>query len=119
MAGGSYGSQSIPAVAGRALPAVEIRPAIGATVSISGLSVNGNYVTLRDMTMPFVNIDAGQTQVVGATLANIKSGGMWISNTRDLVIKGGAIGPRNNDATVKIGSLADVVQHDVRRRGLP
>ncbi len=105
MAGGTYGGQTIPAIAGRALPAVEFRPAIGASVTVSGsLSIDGNHVTVRNVTTPFVNFDAGSTQVIGAKIVNVNTGGMWISNARDLVVQGGSIGPRNNDATVKIGS---------------
>ena len=105
MAGGTYGGQTIPVVAGRSLPAVDFRPAMGATVTLTGdLSIDGNYVNVRDIKTPFVNVDAGSTQVTGATTTNVVTGGMWISNARDLTVKGGSIGPRNNDATVKIGS---------------
>ena len=104
MAGGSYGGQSIPAVAGRAAPAVQFRPATGATVTLGDLSIRGSHVTVSGVRPSYVNVDAGSTQATGVTLANVITGGMWINNVRDLKVQGGSIGPRNNDATVKIGS---------------
>ncbi len=104
MAGGSYGGQSIPAVGGRAAPAVQFRPAMGANVSVGTLNIDGSHVTVRDVTATYVNVDAGSTQATGVTVANVTTGGMWINNVRDLLVQGGSIGPRNNDATVKIGS---------------
>ena len=76
-------------------------------------------MTVRNVTTPFVNVDAGSTQVTGAKIANVITGGMWISNARDLVVQGGSIGPRNNDATVKIGSSPMSYNIDLRRRRLP
>ena len=63
MAGGNYGAQTIPTVAGRSAPAVDFRPAAGASVSFSDINIQGHYVTVRDFSAPFVDIDAGSTQI--------------------------------------------------------
>ena len=62
MAGGSYGGQTVPTVAGRTAPAVEFRPATGASVSFSDINIQGDYVTVRDFSAPFVDVDAGSTR---------------------------------------------------------
>ena len=84
MAGGSYGGQSIPAVGGRAAPAVSSGPRWAPTCRRAALNIDGSHVTVRDVTATFVNVDAGSTQATGATVANVTTGGMWINNVRDL-----------------------------------
>jgi hypothetical protein len=103
VAGGSYPDQSIPVVAGRSGPAVEFRPAAGASVSLGGVDVLGSFVTVRGMRMGWVSVDAGQTPVVGASLVDVVAATMWINNTRDLRVIGGSYGGNFDGPTVQIG----------------
>ena len=46
VAGGTYGSQTVPAL-GRTGPVIEFRPALGASVVLGGLQVRADFVTMR------------------------------------------------------------------------
>ena len=62
---GSYGAQTIGAVAGRAGAQVEFRPAPGARVSFSSLDIRASYVTVRDFTTGSLTVDDGGAAVNG------------------------------------------------------
>ena len=68
VAAGAYGGQSVPVVAGRGGPAVDIHPASGASVSFAGLNIAGSYATVRGIRTGDVDIEAGSTVVQGVTV---------------------------------------------------
>ncbi len=101
---GSYGAQNIPVVNGRGGPAVEIRPAAGASVSFGGLDIAGSYVTIRGIQTGDVDIRAGSTVVQDVTV--VGGVGRWLNmnNARNVTIRGGSYGGVTNAPPVQIGS---------------
>jgi hypothetical protein len=108
MAGGNYAAQSIPHVNGRSAPAVEFKPASGASVHVADIEVEGDYVTLNDIdSSGYWDVDAGNqgaTEVKGVTLVNATGPGIWIWAARDLLVKGGSFGPSVNTQTGQIAA---------------
>ena len=101
---GSYAEQTVPVVNGRGGPAVEIRPAAGASVSFAGLDIAGSYVTVRGIRTGSVVIDAGSTVVQSATVVGGEGRKLFINNARNVTIRGGSYGGVTNAPPVQIGS---------------
>ena len=104
VAAGSYGGQSVPVVAGRGGPAVDIHPASGASVSFAGLDIAGSYATVRGIRTGDVDIDAGDTVVQQVTVVGGQGNRLFLNNARNVTILGGSYGPVTNAAPVQIGS---------------
>ena len=101
---GSYGAQNIPVVNGRGGPAVEIRPAAGASVSFGGLDIAGSYVTVRGIRPATSTSEAGSTVVQDVTVV----GGVGRSADHQQRAQRddprGSYGGVTNAAPVQIGS---------------
>jgi hypothetical protein len=105
VAGGSYGSESVPAL-GRSGAAVEFRPAAGAQVTLAGLAVRADDVVVRGMRVQnWISVDSGNTSdpVERVKLFDMHSSRHWLNNARDFLWKGGSIGPSFNDKASMIG----------------
>jgi hypothetical protein len=104
--GGRYGPQSIPRIPNRGGEPVELRAAPGEDVELAELDVAGSHVTIRGMDAGFVSV-APEAQAGGpvedVTLADDRSGGLWIRAARDVQVLRGSYGPRDNHAVVEIG----------------
>ena len=119
VAAGTYGSQAVPRVAGRAAPAVEFRPQAGASVTLGGLDIAGGFVTVRDIWTGDVAIDAGDSGATPVDNVSLINGGgqwMWIQTARNLLVKGGSYGGNQNGPTVQTGRNAGFDEPDLRRR---
>ena len=106
VAGGQYGSQSIPHVSGRGGPAVTFHPAPGAQPTLGGLNIAGGFVTVRDMWTGEVAIDAGDggaTPVDNVSLINGGGPQMWIQTARNLLVRGGSYGGNQDEPTIQTG----------------
>jgi hypothetical protein len=103
--GGRYGAQLIPRVPGREGAPVELRAAPGEEVEVADLDVAGDHVTIRGIRAQAVSVSAGDrgaTPVVNVTLADVRSGALWIQTARDLRVLGGSYGPRDNHPVAEI-----------------
>lgn len=108
--GGTYPSQTIRAVAGRAGPNVVFRPAAGARVILGGLQFGANadsvlgpdFITVRGMETTYKNAEPGAGNQRGIfvgpgstfiTLENMDAGSVdsWFAD--HLTVKGGDYGP--------------------------
>lgn len=112
VAAGDYPEQSVPAVAGRGGPAIEIRPVTGAQVRFGGLDIDASHVTVRGIRTGDVSVDGGQ-DAEGPITDVLVDGGvgerLWLQNVRDVTIRGGSYGGVVDDAPVKIGSAPSSV----------
>jgi hypothetical protein len=103
VAAGSYGGQSIGNDATKtSTNDVVFQPAAGANVTLSGLSVPGKHVEVRNMLTGFVNIEGGSSSDV--TVRNGGGGGIFIGGaTSQVQIIGGSCGAGSpNVAPVKV-----------------
>jgi hypothetical protein len=98
IAGGSYGHQTIPSL-GRPAPRITFRPALGASVTVSGLDVTADHVTVRDVTSQGYMAVEGRTEdtVDDLQLYNVHAAKHWLAGSRDFLWKGGSIGPSHDD----------------------
>jgi hypothetical protein len=105
VAGGSYGSETIPAL-GRSGRAIEFRPARGAAVRLAGLAVRADRVVVRRMRVAdWLSIDSKSATdpVERVKLVNMHTSKHWLNNARDFVWRGGSIGPSFNEKASMIG----------------
>lgn len=98
IAGGGYGHQTIPSL-GRAAPRITFRPALGAAVTVTGLDVTADHVTVRDVTSQGYMAVEGRTEdtVDDLQLYNVHAAKHWLAGSRDFLWKGGSIGPSHDD----------------------
>jgi hypothetical protein len=99
-AAGSYGSQTLPAIAGRSGAAVELRAAAGARVRLGELAVKASRVRVRGMRARHVEV----TDTSGVSVVNVSAHGLWVNNVRDLLVKGGSYGGIQDKSPVIIGA---------------
>ena len=105
VAGGTYGSEAIPAL-GRSGPAVEFRSAAGATVTLAGLAVRADDVIVRGVRVQgWASVDSGNTAdpVERVKFYDVHTSKHWLNNGRDFLWKGGSIGPSFNEKSSMIG----------------
>jgi hypothetical protein len=104
LAGGTYGGQNVPAL-GRATPVIEIRPAAGAAVTLTGsLDINADNVIVRDFKAGDLNVDNGADVVENVTTVGIDATSAYFQNTKNLTVKGGHLGGLLNKTPVYVGS---------------
>ena len=104
VAAGAYGGQSIAA---RSLPGtkVTIRPAAGASVTLSGsLDINTSNIVVQGFKASDLNVDAGSTVLSDVTTIGIDATSAYFQNTKNLVVKGGRLGGLNNKTPVYVGA---------------
>ena len=102
--GGSYGAQSIAARTLSGSP-VTIRPAAGATVTLTGsLDINTDNIVVRDVKANDLNVDNGSDVLTDVTTINIDAVSAYFQNTKNLVVKGGRLGGLNNKTPVYVGA---------------
>jgi endonuclease YncB( thermonuclease family) len=124
VAGGGYGEQNVPSL-GRGNPAIEFRPASGASVTVAGLNVRADHVVLRGMrSSDQLDVAASETDpVVDVHLVNMHTKTHFINNAQGFVWTGGSIGPSFNDKASMVGghpasrnlTYDDVYWHDATR----
>jgi hypothetical protein len=101
VAAGSYPKQRIPRVDGRAGAAVTIAPAAGASVTLDGLNVAGDNVTVRGMRTGFLDLDGEGAPLKGVTIVGGSGPGIWIDTAQGLNIVGGSYGDNQDKPTVQ------------------
>ena len=105
VAAGTYGGQSIPSL-GRPAPDIEFKPAAGATVSMSSLSLNADNFIMRGMSVGgWLDVDTGNTSdfIDNLKLYDMSAKQHWMQGARNFLWKGGSIGPSFNDKASMIG----------------
>jgi hypothetical protein len=103
LAGGSYGGQSVPDRGARVGPAVEFRAAPGATVSMSALSIDGDWVSVRDVAVSGgVSVAAEGNGVADVRLVGVSARTLWLQNAHRVAFVGGSFGGNENGPTVQI-----------------
>jgi hypothetical protein len=98
MAGGQYGSQTIPAVSGRGGPAVTFQAAPGAQPVLGELNVSGSYVSVRDVVTSSVDLNGAR----GVEIVRAQGRQMNMQDVHDVAIIGGAYGGNQDVPTVQI-----------------
>jgi hypothetical protein len=116
VAAGAYPEQTIPAVPGRTGAPVELRAAAKADVRVAGVTVAGDHVALRGLTVGDVGVDGGGRTVADVRLAEIEGRRLWINDVRGLTVSGGSFGGVVDETPVKVGS--DPSSHDVTFDGV-
>jgi len=101
---GTYPGQNVPAL-GRPGPVIEIRPAAGAAVTLTGgLDINADNVVVRGMKAADLNVDNGDDMVENVTTDGIDATSAYFQNTKNLVVHGGHLGGLLNKTPVYVGS---------------
>ena len=98
LAAGSYGAQSIPSVAGRSAPAVELR-ASGGTVTVADLDINGDHVLVRGVRS---SNEVSVTNARSVAVIDTHAFRVWMQNAHDVLFRGGSYGGNTNTPTVQI-----------------
>lgn len=123
--GGSYGKQEVPAL-GRPGPAIEFRPAQGASVVFNGVDVRADWVTLRGMrSSAYLDVapKAPTDPIEHVRFFDMHAKTHFLNNARDFVWTRGSIGPSLNDKVSMIGGAPvsqnltydGVLWHDAER----
>ncbi len=105
VAGGSYGSEAIPAL-GRSGADIEFKAAPGADVRLAGLAVRADDVVVRGMAVAdwlSVETKDASDPVERVKLYDMHTSKHWINNARDFLWRGGSIGPAFNEKASMIG----------------
>ena len=103
LAGGSYGPQWVPEVAGRVGPVVEFRPAAGAVVSLDSLSIAGDWVRVRDLGVSGrLSVAAVGDGVWDVRVASVRARTLWLQNAHRVAFVGGGFGGNVDGPTVQI-----------------
>lgn len=105
VAGGSYPRQSISAVSGReSAAAVSFAPAAGAKITLAGLSIGADGVSVRNMTVGFIDVSKSGPRINNITLSSLDATGMWIQTANNLKVTGGDFGPFKDGPMVQFGA---------------